>query len=237
MNLDLATVIFQIANFLIVVWLLNRFLFRPVMRNMTLREEAIQKRLGDAENAKKNAEAKEAAAARQISDFENSKSEMMHKAMETVHHEEAAEKIRFKDEMVAKKEAFRHELETERLKAADQVKEQVGRAFLETLRKTFFLFGSAKLEEALLDNFIKLIPSHISPAPAGTVTIVMSSFPIPQKKRAALKRAVKARSVEFKTSDDILCGIRIVRGDLELSFSLDDYMDELYAKITEVPNA
>ena len=45
MSIDAATVVFQIVNFLLVVWLLNRFLFRPVMRNMNIRESKITEAL------------------------------------------------------------------------------------------------------------------------------------------------------------------------------------------------
>ena len=34
LNLDTATIAFQIVNFLVLAALLNYFLFRPVMRNM-----------------------------------------------------------------------------------------------------------------------------------------------------------------------------------------------------------
>jgi F-type H+-transporting ATPase subunit b len=41
----------QIVNFLVVAWLINRFLLRPLMANLKIRREKIQKGIADAEAA------------------------------------------------------------------------------------------------------------------------------------------------------------------------------------------
>jgi F-type H+-transporting ATPase subunit b len=43
----------QVVNFLIIAWVLNRFLIRPLMAGMKTRREKIAKGLEDAENARK----------------------------------------------------------------------------------------------------------------------------------------------------------------------------------------
>jgi len=45
LNIDFWTVLFQIGNFLILAWLLNRFLFKPVMTNVKARAEEKEKLL------------------------------------------------------------------------------------------------------------------------------------------------------------------------------------------------
>ncbi len=52
-GLDPVLLIAQIVNFLIIVWLLNRFLLRPLMANMKKRKEKITQGLEDAEKARK----------------------------------------------------------------------------------------------------------------------------------------------------------------------------------------
>ena len=244
MSLDLATVILQIVNFLLVVWLLNRFLFKPVMRNMNRRGGAIQTKLESAAAALKEAEKKLAVADKQIRDFERLKGDMMNEALAAMQQEEAEMRGRFKSEMQERKESLLRELQGERLKMSDDVKTSVGRAFVETLRKTFFLFGGGKLEGSLLDNFIAIVKSGkmdgykaLARRSATNPIYIESSFSISPAKRAELKRALRAKKIEFKTSRDILVGLRVVCGDLTLSFSIDDYMDDLAAQITGGKNA
>lgn len=59
MQLDWFTVAVQIINFLVLVWLLKRFLYRPVVEAMARREERIADRMNEAEAAQRKAEAEQ----------------------------------------------------------------------------------------------------------------------------------------------------------------------------------
>ena len=59
MPIDWFTVIAQIINFLILVWLLKRFLYKPILDGIDAREHKISRVISSAESKKKNAEALE----------------------------------------------------------------------------------------------------------------------------------------------------------------------------------
>jgi F-type H+-transporting ATPase subunit b len=52
-GLDPVLLVAQVVNFLIVAWVLNRFLLRPLMANMKKRKERIAQGLEDAEKARR----------------------------------------------------------------------------------------------------------------------------------------------------------------------------------------
>ena len=56
MELDLTTFILEIINFLVLVWLLTRFFYRPVMAVIARRREDIRKKLDAAETVRAGAE-------------------------------------------------------------------------------------------------------------------------------------------------------------------------------------
>ena len=56
MQIDWITVAAQIANFLVLVWLLQRFLYQPITQAMTRREKEIEDRLAEAKDARQAAE-------------------------------------------------------------------------------------------------------------------------------------------------------------------------------------
>ena len=60
MSIDWVTVIAQIANFLVLVWLLKRFLYRPILDGIDAREAEITRRMAEAGEAEKKAQAAEA---------------------------------------------------------------------------------------------------------------------------------------------------------------------------------
>ena len=51
MQIDWLTVAAQIINFLVLIWLLQRFLYRPITNAMARREARIEERLSDAKPA------------------------------------------------------------------------------------------------------------------------------------------------------------------------------------------
>src|SRR5690606_5932172 len=57
MSIDWITVAAQLANFLLLVWLLKRFLYRPVLDGIDAREAEIAARLAAATEAKEHADA------------------------------------------------------------------------------------------------------------------------------------------------------------------------------------
>ncbi len=55
MLIDWFTVVAQIVNFLILVWLLKRFLYKPILDALDAREKKIAKELADADLKKTEA--------------------------------------------------------------------------------------------------------------------------------------------------------------------------------------
>lgn len=69
MQIDWITVIAQIVNFLILAWLLKRFLYQPVINAMDQREQLVMQRLTEAEQREQLADQK-------ALQFEQQKSEL-----------------------------------------------------------------------------------------------------------------------------------------------------------------
>src|SRR5690625_483915 len=59
MSIDWVTVLAQLANFLLLMWLLRRFLFRPILAGIDAREAEIARRLSAADEARVQAEVAE----------------------------------------------------------------------------------------------------------------------------------------------------------------------------------
>ena len=53
MSIDWITVAAQIVNFLILVWLLKRFLYRPILDGIDAREREIAERMAEADKIRK----------------------------------------------------------------------------------------------------------------------------------------------------------------------------------------
>ncbi len=77
MLIDWFTVGAQIVNFLILVWLLKRFLYARILSAIRTRESKIAARLAEAETAKKAAQEQLACYQAKLKDFEQHQESML----------------------------------------------------------------------------------------------------------------------------------------------------------------
>ena len=101
------TFVLELINFLVLIWILNRLLYRPLMNVIAQRKAAIQKTLSDAEAVRGKAQALQAQYEHRLADWDQERD----KAREQLRDDVAGERIRLLDNV-------RTELVQEREKAA-----------------------------------------------------------------------------------------------------------------------
>src|SRR5665811_1807411 len=94
MLIDWFTVLAQVVNFLILVWLLKRFLYRPILDAIDAREKRIAKELADADAKKAEAQQARDEFQHKNETFEQQRAALMNKATE----EAKTERLRLLDE-------------------------------------------------------------------------------------------------------------------------------------------
>jgi F-type H+-transporting ATPase subunit b len=246
MGPDWFTVIAQIINFLILVALLKRFLYGPIVRAMDRREEEISARL--------------AAAAKKADDAEQERQRYETLARELA---EAGEEMRAK---------AREEADALRGKLLEKAREEVDRSrsqwlesfrgeresFLRSLRrhvceeactvarKVVTEMADSSLEErmaACLERRIRdmngeereELTGHFRAS--GGEVIVRSAFELSTEGRTALSRAVNiltdAAALRFEVEPSLVCGVEILAGGRSLAWNLDQHLDDLEEKLVE----
>ena len=90
MQLDWTTFLLEIGNFLILVWILQRFLYRPVLDVIARRREGIEKTLADAKKREEDAHALDAQARQRLEDWQGEREAARAKLTEEI----AAERAR-----------------------------------------------------------------------------------------------------------------------------------------------
>ena len=77
MGIDLVTLIAQIINLLILIWLLKRFLYRPVLNMLQARQDLIADQMSQAKKARKDALAEENLYKQKVADFDADRGQML----------------------------------------------------------------------------------------------------------------------------------------------------------------
>jgi F-type H+-transporting ATPase subunit b len=234
-ELDWSTFLLEIVNVLVLVWLLKRFLFRPVMKVIEDRKAAIAKTLADATRVQTEAE---------------SARERYEQRLVTWNDEQAKSRVQLQEELAAERQrrlaALQKELEREHEQAsvreAQRTKEFVRQTEAAAILQAAQFAGSLlsriagpelerKLVEASVEDVSRLSPQQVEVVkgslPPGTRARITTAFPLDEATRNRLAKGVEkmlGRTVEWEFGEDpaLIAGVRISLGGWVLRGNLQD---------------
>ena len=124
-DLTLGTILAQMLNFFILVWILARFAYKPLVSMMQERKERIAKDLADAQAARTEAEQFKADYAAQIANARQEAQQIVEKAVQqaeaTTHEQLAAAR----EQIEREKERARQDIVNERDRAMNNLRNEV----------------------------------------------------------------------------------------------------------------
>jgi F-type H+-transporting ATPase subunit b len=236
--IDWFTVGAQALNFAVLVWLMKRFLYKPVQDAIAAREGRIAAELADAD--KKQAEATKDRNDFQVKNdaFDHERTALMKKATDDANDQrdrllDVARKAA--DDVTAKR------AETMRIDAGNlsrSLRERTQQEVFAIARKALGDLASASLEESMCDAFVRRLRALEAPEKRRLGTAfgssseplrVRSTFELPTDQRAAVQKAVDETfamkaTLRFETSPDLLGGVELSANGQKLAWSIADYL-------------
>jgi F-type H+-transporting ATPase subunit b len=243
MQIDWITVSAQIINFLILVWLLKRFLYKPVIRAMERREQRINERLDDARTSRQQAEQQAAEYRSKREELERQREQRLAEAREQAEQEKKQLLAQAREEVKATREQWQRQVEREQAEFLEKLRVKAAESIQAIARKTLRDLADSTLEEQIVQVFVTRLESldadaRKALAKPGEPLRISSAFELDSRVRDRLTRAVHEHlgadlQVSYAVSAELLCGIRLDSEQQQLSWNLADYMDELTARIEE----
>ena len=236
MDLSWSTFVLEIINFLVLVWILKRFLYKPVLDVIARRRAGIEKSMADAEALHADAEKLQEQYEDRLAVWDQERLQ----AREALDREIEAERERAMAELqIALEEKQKMAGIAEARRQADAM-----RKFEETALKQGARFATRLLEQAsgpetearlvemVLTELIKLPDEQItalrnSYGKTPATVVVVSAFLLPGDQRQRLEQGL-ARLIgsdvplRFEQNSDLLAGLRITIGAWVLGVNLRD---------------
>ena len=248
MLIDWFTVGAQALNFLILVGLMRRFLYKPILRAIDAREERIAAELADADAKKAEAGRERDAFQRKNAELDQQRAALLSKATD----EAEAERQRLLDEArkaadaltAARMEALSRDARTLNQSITRRAQEEV----FAIARKALKDLATTSLEERLGEVFTRRLREldresrealgkalGAAPDPA----VVRSAFELPQGPRAAIQGALNETfsaevRVRFETAPELVSGIELTAGGQKVAWSIADYLGSLEKSVGEL---
>ncbi len=248
MKIDWFTVIAQVINFFLLVWLLRRFLYKPILRAVDEREKKIAGQLKDAKKDKEEAQKEQEEFAKKNDDFDEQKKELMDKAIA----ETKEARLKLLEEARNDANTLSAKLNEASKAAQENLNQEIAqKTQLEVFaiaRKTLADLASQSLEEQAVTIFIKRLSAlkaeekkkFVSAFAADTSPIdIRSAFDLPNKQQTEIKDAIKEIlgnkiHVDFETSPALIGGIELMANGYKLSWSIAEYLHSLEKEIAEM---
>lgn len=246
MLIDWFTVGAQAVNFLILVVLLKRFLYGPILRAMESREAGLAARFAETEQALDQARQSEAEFHRQQQALEEARGERLRAVDEEAEQRRKEMVAAARAETTALRSAWLSALRREQELFGRELKKRVGMEVLHIARKSLADLSDAELEQRLVERFTAGLAEldsearqQLAAAGRDDGLTVRSSFELPESLRNRLTESLEPLlehevTVHFRTDPDLPLGIELAVGGLKLSWGVDSYFETLQEAVGEL---
>jgi F-type H+-transporting ATPase subunit b len=248
MLIDWFTVIAQVVNFLILMWLLKRFLYRPILTAIDAREQRIAAELADADAKRTEAQEERDQFQKKNEDFERQRAALLNQATD----EAKAERSRLLDQARQAADGLRTKrqeaLRIEQQNLSEALTRRAREEVFAITRKALADLAGATLEERMTEVFLRrlreLDDAEIAKMKSAFEAssrplLVRTAFILPPAHRAAIETAIRdtlgtETPVQFATAPDLVSGIEISTNGQKVAWSIADYLTSLGKGVDEL---
>lgn len=248
MLIDWFTVGAQALNFLILVWLLKRFLYHPVLNAIDAREQRIAAELADADAKRAEAQKDRDELRRKIDELDQQRAALLQKAGD----EAQAEGRRVIDQARQAADALqnqrREELRNDAQSLSQALRRQTQQEVFAIARQALADLATTSLEERMVEVFVERLRAMEAPAKASLAealetasepALVRSAFDLPAEQREQIQKALDETfsaeiGLSFLTAPDVVSGIELSTNGQKVGWSIAEYLGSLDKGVTEL---
>jgi F-type H+-transporting ATPase subunit b len=248
MLIDWFTVGAQALNFIILVWLLKRYLYKPILNAVDAREKRIAAELADADAKKAEAQKERDEFEHKNEVFDRQRADLLSKATG----EANAECERLLDEgrkaadtLSAKRQEA---LRSDAANLNQAIRNRTQREVFAIARKVLTDLAATSLEECMIEVFTHRLRSIDGKTKKGfgealkaasEPVLIRSAFDLPEAQRSVVLKALNEIfavdiQVRFETSPDLVSGIELIASGQKIAWSIADYLASLEKGVGEL---
>ncbi len=247
MGINWFTFFAQIINFLIVLYLLKRFLYSPIIKMMAEREAQITARFKEAEEMAQRASDEADAYQAERQEMDASREALMSEATEAAAERRNALIREARAEVDSTQSSWYAAIEHEKQRFLQDILARMGEMIFHIARDALTDLANVELEEAIsfafLDKLrIRSTNSHLEndlTIEPDEVIVVRSAYELTPDLQDRIRRVLtdtdpqdastettpSDMNVTFQESPDLICGIEAQFSSRRIAWSLRDYLD------------
>ena len=248
MLIDWFTVGAQIVNFLILVWLLKHFLYKPILDAIDAREKKIAAELANADTKMTEAEKERTDFENKNTAFDQQRSALLGKATDEAKAEHERLIVQAKKDADSLRTSQMDALRNDQIRLGSEITLLAEKEVFAIARKTLAELATVSLEERIGEVFTRRL-RELDPKTkellgaalknSSQPALVRSAFNLPADQRAAIQNALNETfsavvQIKFEDSQDAICGIELSSNGQKVAWSIANYLTELSEKVSDL---
>jgi F-type H+-transporting ATPase subunit b len=245
------TVIAQLVNFLILVWLLKRYLYKPILKAIDEREKLIASKIEDSEKKEKEATARSVEFKSKNEEFDKQRTALMNKAAEegNTERQRLLEQARKDADVLSEK--LNKVLKDEQEQMDNEISKRMQAEVFSIASKMMKELADKNLEEQVVQVFITKLKNSTEEEKKKMVAVfrssdqtvsIRSAFDLNTAQQAEIERSVKellqlSAPCKFETNVQLVSGIELNAGGYKLGWNISEYLAAVQRSIDEVINS
>jgi len=248
MLLDWFTIGAQALNFLILVWLMKRFLYHPILNAIDARERLIAQQLADAEAKKTDALKERDEFLKKNEEFDRQRAALLTQATEAA----KAERLRLLEEARKAADALSGQRQESLVNDAHNLNQAVRRLIQQEVfaitRQALTDLATTTLEERMGEVFDRRL-RELDDRAKGVLgaalrknsepALIRSTFELPAAQQAAIQNALNETfsaeiHIRFETSPDLVSGIELSANGQKIGWTIAGYLSSLEKSVSEL---
>jgi F-type H+-transporting ATPase subunit b len=244
MQIDWFTLLAEIANFLILVYLLRRFLYKPIVGIADAREAQIGERYAEAENRAADAQAEAAAYQKEREKLEAQRQDLLDDARREADEERRRLMAHMRQEVSRERREWQEQIAQQRESFLQRLQQQTVQEVYATSARVLADLADADLQASAVNAFLarlREMPEEdvkaLREAFAGGDLEVITAFPLPEATQRDMTVALQEMldvpdpAPTFSQDEQLICGIAVRIDGHKVNWNVQRYLDRLHEKV------
>jgi F-type H+-transporting ATPase subunit b len=251
MLIDWFTVVAQVINFLILVWLLKRFLYQPILDAIDAREKSIAAKIADAEAKESEAQKQREAYQQKNAEFDQQRDAHMQEMQQAA----KTERAQLLDAARQESDDLRYRMElalrNEQLSLNEELSRSAREEVFAIARKALNDLAATSLEQRMTDIFLdrlrelndaQMVEVKRAFKTSSDALLIRTAFEVPEQQRRDIETLIgetvgKDKQIKFDIVPELVSGIELSSNGQKIAWSIADYLTSLENSVDDLLKA
>ena len=240
--MELYTIIAQFINFGVLIFLLNKFLYKPVLKTMEKRREDIKNKIEETEKKLEESEKLKEEYFNKLQEVEKENIVLRKKAIADIKKFKEEELQKAKDDISAKKDKFNDYLDLEQKNLIENFNTDLSDLFVEYSNNILQVLANSTLQDEIVNNFVEKV-NELTADKVDSVNklnldniYIYSNAELNAKQKNFIKDSLIEKGFKFKDiqcdiDKDLILGIEIKKKSYILSWNVKELTTNFISNI------